>query len=85
LVRERNQRVPALALTSDAPVMTPGEVLTEVDNNELDEPKDDDDDDDEDSEAEDDEDDVKPTMSGLVTRSGRVSRPSRRVRKKREA
>jgi hypothetical protein len=86
LVRERNQRVQALALTSDAPVVTPGEVLHEVDDNELDEePKDDDDDDDDGSEAEDDEDDIDPAMPGLVTRSGRVSRPSRRVREEREA
>jgi hypothetical protein len=87
LVRERNQLIPALALTSDAHVATPGEVLpdAEGDDNELNEPKEDDDDNDTDSGEEDDEEDVNPTMPGLVTRSGRVSRPSRKVREEREA
>jgi hypothetical protein len=60
--------------------------VIEVDNNELDEPKaNSDDDNDADSDGEDDEDDIDPAMSGLVTSSGRVSRPSRRVREEREA
>jgi hypothetical protein len=65
--------------------VTTGGVLTDVDNNELDEPKADSaDDDDADSDDEDDEVDVVPAMPGLVTRNGRVSRPSRREREERE-